>query len=298
MIGTPNSTTARGYVVHSDEAPAFWQIGNLWRVMATGVQTGNSFCLIDQLVMANGGGPCTHSHTQDEGLYVVSGHCTFYAWGLTISAGPGEFVAVPRYGEHAFTVDAPDTQLINFYLPAGFEILLMGLAHPAERNELPPDGVPMAPRKLVERLSGDYGQIPILGLPFADPPRADNMVTKPTPNATVSAFNTNAGTAPSYWLAGGRWTVLADGAATDGSYCLFEETMPKGPAAPPTFTETWTRCSTCLTARRNFLSAIDGRSRARAHWCSFRAARCTPSVWSATKHISSTSTRRRVSIVL
>jgi len=233
MVGTPNSTTARGYVVHSDEAPAFWQLGNLWRVMATGVQTGNSFCLLDQLVMANGGGPCTHSHTQDEGLYVISGHCTFYAWGLTIPAGPGEFVAVPRYGEHAFKVDAPDTQLINFYLPAGFEILLMGLAHPAERNELPPPGVPMAPRKLVERLSSDYGQIPILGLPFADPPRDDNMATKPTPGATVPAFNINVSTAPAYWFAGGLWTLLADGAATDGSYCLFEQLMPKGPAAPP-----------------------------------------------------------------
>jgi len=109
----------------------------------------------------------------------------------------------------------------------------MGLAHPAERNELPPPGVPMAPRKLVERLSSDYGQIPILGLPFADPPRDDNMATKPTPGATVPAFNINVSTAPAYWFAGGLWTVLADGAATDGSYCLFEQLIPKGPAAPP-----------------------------------------------------------------
>ena len=227
------SWTARGFVVQSDEAPGFWQLGNLWRVMATGVQTGNSFCLIDQLVMADGGGPCTHAHTQDEGLYVISGHCTFNAWGLTVPAGPGEFVAVPRYGQHAFTVDAPDTQLLNFYLPAGFELLLMGLAHPAERNELPPEGaVPMAPRHLVERLSSDYGQIPILGLPFADPPRPDSMATEPTPHATVRAFHANAKTAPAYWFAGALWTMLADGAATDGSYCLFEELVPHGPAAP------------------------------------------------------------------
>ena len=233
MANKQDATTARGFVVQSDDAPGFWQLGNLWRVMATGVQTGNSFCLINQLVMAGGGGPCTHAHTQDEGLYVVSGHCTFHAWGLTIPAGSGEFVAVPRYGQHAFTVDAPGTQLLNFYLPAGFELLLMGLAHPAERNELPPDGaVPMAPRRLVERLSSDYGQIPILGLPFADPPRADNMATEPTPHATVSAFHANAKTAPAYWFAGALWTVLADGAATDGSYCLFEELVPHGPAAP------------------------------------------------------------------
>src|SRR5947209_7104264 len=59
------------------------------------------------------------------------------------------------------------------------------------------------------------------------------MATQPTPGATVAAFNTNARTAPAYWHAGGLWTVLADGAATNGSYCLFEEMLPKGPAALP-----------------------------------------------------------------
>jgi hypothetical protein len=63
MIGTANTITARSYVVHSEEASAFWQLSNLWRVFTTGVQTGNSCCLLDQLVMPKGGGPCTHAHT-------------------------------------------------------------------------------------------------------------------------------------------------------------------------------------------------------------------------------------------
>ena len=91
----------------------------------------------------------------------------------------------------------------------------------------------MAPRKLVERLSSDCGQIPILGLPFVDPPLPENMATEPTSHATVIAFHTNAKTAPAYWFAGAFWTVLADDAATGGSYCLFEEVVPHGPAAPP-----------------------------------------------------------------
>lgn len=41
-------------------APAYWQIGNLWRVMVTGVQSENSFTLLDQVVTdGGGGGPCT-----------------------------------------------------------------------------------------------------------------------------------------------------------------------------------------------------------------------------------------------
>ncbi|HEY0780285.1 MAG TPA: cupin domain-containing protein [Gemmatirosa sp.] len=233
MHSATSVSTARAYVATPDDAPGFWQLGNLWRVMASGIQTDNTFCLLDQLVTPNGGGPCTHTHPMDEGLYVVAGHCTFHAAGQTISAGAGTFVAVPRWTQHAFVVDAPDTQLLNFYLPAGFELLVMGFAYPAERNELPPPDVPMAPRRLVEQLSRDYGQIPILGLPGVDPPRADNMATVPTLDAVVPPFSNHASTAPAYWSVGGLWTVLADGRATNGSYCLFDEIMPHGPAAPP-----------------------------------------------------------------
>ena len=202
--------------------------------MATGVQTGNSFCLLDQMVTDQGGGPCTHSHTQDEGLYVVSGHCTFQAGGETVSAGAGSFVSVPHHTEHSFVVDQPGTQLLNFYLPAGFELFLMGIAHPAERNELPPHGVALPPPRLVEQLSRDYGQIAgPFGLPGIVPPRDDNMVTKPKQDATALPFRSDAGNAPAYWHAGGLWSVLADGAATDGSYCLLEQVLPAGPAAPP-----------------------------------------------------------------
>ena len=226
--------TARAYVATPETAPAFWQIGNLWRVMATGVQTGNSFCLLDQLVMPDGGGPCTHTHPQDEGLYVVSGHCTFNAGGLTVGAAAGSFVAVPRRTEHSFTVDAPGTQLLNFYLPAGFELILMGLAAPAEANTLPPPGaVKMPPRRLVEQLSRDFGQTPVLGLPFADPPGPDNMATRPTPGARALPFVSSVADAPSYWHMGGLWSVLMDGARSDGSYSLIEQVMRPGPQAPP-----------------------------------------------------------------
>ena len=226
--------TSRAYVATPETAPAFWQIGNLWRVLATGVQTGNSFCLLDQLVAPDGGGPCTHSHSQDEGLYVVSGHCTFNAGGTTVKAPAGTFVAVPRRTEHSFTVDAPGTQLLNFYLPAGFELILMGLAAPAEADTLPPPGaVRMPPRRLVEQLSRDFGQTPVLGLPFADPPGPDNMATKSTPGARTSAFAISAAEAPSYWHVGGLWSVLVDGESSGGSYSLIEQLMPPGPQAPP-----------------------------------------------------------------
>ena len=247
-------TTARAYVMQPDEAPAFWQIGNLWRAVATGVQTGNTFCMLDQIVTdGGGGGPCTHTHTQDEGLYVISGHCTFNAGGQTVSAGAGTFVSVPRLTQHSFTVDAPNTQLLNFYLPAGFDVLLIGLAHPADRNEPPPPGVPMPPPWLVRQLAHDYGQTAVLGMPFIDPPGPDNMATEPTPGATILPFGATAATAPSYWHMGGLWSVLASGEQTGGSYSVLEQILPQGPAAPPHQHETMDEVFYLLEGNATFL---------------------------------------------
>ncbi len=63
MPSLANMKTACAFVTIAQDAPAFWQLGNLWRVMATGVRTGNSFCLLDQFVTNDGGGPYTPSHT-------------------------------------------------------------------------------------------------------------------------------------------------------------------------------------------------------------------------------------------
>jgi len=43
--------------VTPDGAPGFWRLGNPRHVMAAGILTGNSFCLIDQLATPKGGSP-------------------------------------------------------------------------------------------------------------------------------------------------------------------------------------------------------------------------------------------------
>ncbi|KAL8636169.1 MAG: hypothetical protein Q9228_006406, partial [Teloschistes exilis] len=131
----------------------------------------------------------THTHTQDEGLYVVSGQCTFNAGGKDGKiATAGTFVNFPRLIQHSFTVDVLNTQLLNFYLPAGFEQLLTGIAHPADRSEPPPPDVPLAPTWLIEKLAENYGQTAILGIPFKDLADANNMKTQPTPGATLFPY--------------------------------------------------------------------------------------------------------------
>ena len=236
MSGRSFSTQPRGYVRTPDDAPGFWQLGNLWRVMASGYQTANRLCLIDQLVAQEGGGPGAHLHPTDEALYVVSGHCTFHAGGASLSAGAGTLVVVPRFTEHAFSVDAPGTQLLNFYLPSGFELFVMGFSHPAERNELPKKGeVPMPPARLVEQLSRDFGQIAAPGVPLPGlaPPTPERMATRANPNAAAQPYSATASDSPGWWHDGQLWSVLADGAQTDGSFSIFEIVAPRGTGAPP-----------------------------------------------------------------
>ena len=226
--------TSRAMITHARDAPAYWQIGNLWRVMATGVQTGNSFCLLDQILTGGRGGPQTHTHIQDEGLYVISGQCTFNAGGKHgLVAPPGTFAAIPRLTEHSFTVDIPETQILNFYLPAGFEQLLIGIAHPADRNELPPPGIPLPPPHLVDKLAADYGQYAVLGMPFKDPPDLDKMYTKELPGATEFPFLANAKDLPALWIEKGLCTILASAKATGNSYSLIEQLLAKGATQAP-----------------------------------------------------------------
>ena len=207
--------------------------------MATGVQTDNSFTLLDQVVHSGGGGgPVTHTHAQDEGLYVIRGKCTFNAGGHQGLPGtPGTFVSIPGECEHSFTVDESDTQILNFYLPAGFEQLLIGVSHPAEERAPPPQdliGKMLPPKALSAKLAADYGQVNVLGDPFTDPPDPNKMATRPTPGATIFPFTANIkDDLQSYWHMGGLWTVLASGEKTGGSYCLIEQRLRKGPLAAP-----------------------------------------------------------------
>ena len=198
--------------------------------MATGVQTGTNFTLLDQVLMGGGtGGPCTHTHTQDEGLYVIKGKCTFNAGGHHgMIAQDGAFVHIPSLTEHSFVVNDHETQILNFYVPAGFEQLLIGISHPAESNTMPPPGLSLPPPHLVEKLAADYGQVGILGMPFKDKPSPERMITRALEGATEFPYVTTAKDMPAYWYEGSLWSILADGKQTGGVYLMVEMLVPRG----------------------------------------------------------------------
>lgn len=223
---------AKPYVLTNTDSSAYWLDGIIWMPLATGVLTENRLCLIEQR-MHNGSGPPTHYHLQDEGMYVIDGQCTFHAGGQTVQAGPGTFVSIPHHTPHSFTVDGDPSHILNFYTPAGFEMIVTGLATPAANRTIPAlDAVPQPPRWMAEELSREYGQVKVLGLPFADIPTEENSQTMPSTINSIPPYGLNTSEAPAYWQNDILWTVLATSEQTGGSYSLLEELCPQnaGPA--------------------------------------------------------------------
>lgn len=223
------------YVLTNKNSPAFWLIDNLWMPLAGSFLTDGNFCFIEQVCGVGIGGPPTHAHPSDEGLYILEGHCTFNAGAQTIKAGPGTFISIPRLVEHSFTVDVPNSRLLNWYSPGGFEMLLMSIATPAAERKPPvPKSLPMPPRWMVEECSREFGQITVLdALPFADPPTKHNMATRPSEVNPVKPYGVKSEDAPAYWSQGILWTILATADQTGGSYSLMEEVCSVHSGPPP-----------------------------------------------------------------
>ena len=132
------------YVSSIAAAPAYWQVGILWAMLATGAQTGGAYSLIWELCPKNSGA-IPHFHDQDEQFFVIDGEITYLADGQELRATAGSFVFIPRGTVHSFRVDSETATLLNSYSPAGFERVITELAEPAPTRTLPPAGRPAAP---------------------------------------------------------------------------------------------------------------------------------------------------------
>jgi quercetin dioxygenase-like cupin family protein len=132
---------ATPYVATVEEGPAYWQVGILWVMLATGEQTGGEYSLMWELC-PKGSGATPHYHDQDEQFYVIDGQITYLANGEELKARAGSFVLIPRRTVHSFRVDSETATLLNSYTPAGFERTITELAEPAQARTIPPASHP------------------------------------------------------------------------------------------------------------------------------------------------------------
>lgn len=152
----PAADPMLAYLRGRDDAPAYWQMGILWIMLATAADTGGQFTLIEQL-MAEGPQAPPHLHeTQREGFYMLEGRARFTIDDRQIDAGPGDFLTVPEKTWHAFET-LSEVRLLNWYTPAGFERIIIEAGIPATSRTLPPAGLPHPDRGLVQRLAREIG---------------------------------------------------------------------------------------------------------------------------------------------
>lgn len=224
---------APAYTLDRETAPAMWLAATLWLFHATGTQTDDRCSFMEQ-VMSQGLGPPAHRHPLAiEGFYVLEGSMSFHVDGTTVSVGAGSLVHLPRLIEHTFTVNTPETRVLNFYAPAGLELQIMSLARPAEERRLPTreEGPPPKSPALNIILSQLYGTVAVTALPFNAPPSKENMATSAGwhPGSLRVATIEDGPHLDAFGL---HWRLLAGGADTDNTYDLCDVIVPAGATMP------------------------------------------------------------------
>ena len=118
-------------------------VGDVYRFLATGDETGGKYAMFEALVPP-GGGPPPHVHSrEEESFYVLEGEITFQVNGETIVARAGTFANMPIGSLHSFrnATDLPARMIISV-APAGLEQMFFEIGQPLSPGE--PAPVPTA----------------------------------------------------------------------------------------------------------------------------------------------------------
>jgi quercetin dioxygenase-like cupin family protein len=106
-------------------------VGDVYRFLATGEDTGGKYALWEALVPP-GGGPPPHVHSrEEEGFYVLEGEITFTVNGERVVAAAGTFANMPIGTPHSFKNESgqPARMLISV-APAGLERMFFEVGVP------------------------------------------------------------------------------------------------------------------------------------------------------------------------
>lgn len=142
--------TARQIFCQPGTGPTVSAVGDLYRLLAGGEQTGGAYALFESVVLP-GGGPPPHWHAnEEESFYVIEGEITFTVNNQPVVAGAGAFLQVPRGTPHAFkNCGSTRARMLIQTAPAGFDKFMMEFARPVDSLDSAP--LPVTPEE-VQRL--------------------------------------------------------------------------------------------------------------------------------------------------
>lgn len=163
MTTTPTPPSASGVLFRRPVAtgPAFWGPGDHYTFLVTGEESGGAYFAMEALVPP-GGGPPPHIHRrEDETFYLIDGQVEFRLGDDVVTAGPGDFVNVPRGTVHCFRNTGTETaRMVLTFTPAGIEHFFEETLDPA------PNDVADAPDNIDEVAARYVAAAPKFGLEF------------------------------------------------------------------------------------------------------------------------------------
>ena len=157
MMNASNSITA----TDQDQGQSISVVGDTYRILISGKETGGNYAVIDMLVPP-GGGPGPHSHRDmQEMFYVVDGEIEFTMEGGKHHAKKGSFVNIPFGGAvHCFKNNTDQVaHLLCTVIPSGLDAFFQEIGKPVETGTfLPPPALDGDALARLRSLAEKYGQ--------------------------------------------------------------------------------------------------------------------------------------------
>ncbi len=126
-------------------------VGDLYRFLATGEETGGKYAMWEATVFP-GGGPPPHIHSrEEESFFVLEGEITFQLGDERIVAPAGTFANMPIGSLHSFknNTDRPARMIISI-APAGLEKMFIEVGQPAAPGD---QAAPPSPAEIEKLLA-------------------------------------------------------------------------------------------------------------------------------------------------
>ena len=147
--------------IDNGQGQSFSVVGDSYRILISGEQTGGSYAVIDMLVPP-GGGPGPHAHKDmQEMFYVVEGEIDFKMEDANYKAKKGSFVNIPLGGAvHCFKNTTDNiVHLLCTVVPAGLDDFFKEIGEPVETGMfLPPPTLSIEELNKLKSLAEKYGQ--------------------------------------------------------------------------------------------------------------------------------------------
>ena len=136
-------------------------VGDTYRILISGKETGGDFATIDMLIPPNGG-PGPHSHADfQESFYVIEGEVEVRSEASTYTATKGSYVVIPKGGiVHCFKNKTNTVaHLLCVVVPSGLEDMFLEMGKPvANGSFLPPPDMDPETQQKMKATAEKFGQ--------------------------------------------------------------------------------------------------------------------------------------------